>query len=240
MELVPQQEFISGQGVGNSFRLANLFDPATTPWSFLESNHVLMVTDRLAFFDKWTNPPTAALIRYERTLAGSLPKADAPMNYEALREYCLDVTVTAGKQSLWAASRVNMWNYRGINTHALDLSLGAMSLWERISKVERDQLLKEAVKNLKNTRPGYAKRPLSEYNKGDRVRLVNQLQNWGIHPFHSFHPHYHDEIAKAVLYIELRRWKDPTFPYVVRLSASPPEGSNSFIWGAEASFLWTE
>jgi hypothetical protein len=212
------------------------YDTIMSPWSFQETDHVLMVTDRLAFLDRWANLPVAALVQYER-VAGKAPlKAGGYPNYDGMLAYCKSVSDDAA--SPWSSCMGHVGNYRGVYLDTLDKSLGAVCLWLRLPVYERDRLLKEALGRWREPGWGYASKPVSTFNESDRTLLVKHLRSWGIPPAHSLHPRYPDSIANAIFHVILHRSESAALPYRVALSVSFPEGNHTPIWGADVDFLW--
>lgn len=234
MELYPQQENISITG-SRSLKLSEVYNPKTSLWSFLESNHVLMVTNRLAFLDRWRNLPIASLIRYERKIGKHTLGENIPFNYEALRAYYKDVA--SGTFSLWTFP-TGIKAYRGMNTNRLDRSLGAVCLWEGLSRSERIRLYNESMKLKRNQGYGGSSVPLERCSARDKAMLLTHLQNWGFNNIQSFHSRYSEVIANGKLNIEMEPSLDTSLPFLIHLSVLPPEDSDTLIWGAEASFLW--
>lgn len=231
MELYPMQDRVIHTSDGlTEFSLAHLYDPKSSVWSFIESDHVLMVNNRLSFLDRWCNFPTSALIHLERKSDKTGMKNRVDFNYESLSAYSHEVT--GGSISLWTEHSEVLY-YRGINTMSLDKTLGAMFLWERLSKSERARLLSEARKE-KN---GYSSMPLSRFSIGELSSLHAEFQKWGVDNGQALHPHHLELLATCFFGVRFLRSPDPT-SYEVRLSINPPEGSGIMVWGAEATFLW--
>jgi hypothetical protein len=165
-----------------------------------------------------------------------------PLDYEALRSYYRDVS--SGSFRLWNYTGGTHFQYRGIPTHSLDFSLGALCLWERLPQVERDRLLSEGLKAMEAWKSRRTKGwsavvlPLKHWNDSDRALLLTHLRNWGFEGIHSFHPGYADVLSDARFSVRVLPSPDPAFPYLVELEVFLPEGNHTLIWGADARLRW--
>lgn len=238
MELCPQQEAVNKKIDTASFKLTDLYDAKSSPWTFEERDKVLYVSNQLRFLNRWVKLPIGALLRYERAVGETSPQPGDPQRYLPLRDYAREVITS--HSALWTFPS-GIRTYRSTSTNVLDRSLAGVYLWDRLDEKERERLLHLALDDASSRKVfhGEAAVPLTRIDAQEIAQVVWLLRNWGFNNSQSQHPNYPLALSNALLSISLTNRPAPSKEYQIGLAITPPEAGYLLIWGDEAQFLWT-
>ncbi len=239
MELAPQEEAVASTVSRSTFQLGDLYDAKKSPWSFVESNRVLLVTNRLAFLDRLPNLPIAALIQYERAVGSASPQWGTPADvsaYRAMRSYC--EAVSSFSCSPWIAS-TNIYVYRGADTTLLDHSVGVLFLWNNLTAPEQGTLLDTALRQAEkpNSKDGTfvgkeSSLHLSHFGSHNVAGLLDEFKRSGFANIACYREGYYNWMWKTELTVRLAQAPDRSGFYTINLSLTPHDVDT------DVSFLW--
>ena len=211
-------------------------------WEMEETDGVWRVQNLMAFLDRERMLPTAALIEFARpeqvtektkTPANPEQAVEPAWNYEKLRRYCK--AVENAPLPFWRYP-MGLAGYRGVSASALDESVGAMFLWERLSPKERAVLWEQGRKAYAANFDSAAV-PLTRFDPRDRARFARIMQGWGMEYIQANLPGFADALSGCTLYMRVSP-EGANRPTRIRLEVRGPEGSGFDVRCCDAQFFW--
>ena len=199
-------------------------DDRAGAWSLCERSGVLLVTNRLAFLDRYWRPSLVPFLKMQASMLAR-PDLNSP-DYQMLTEF-LDRT-TPRQRALWHnAAFYGFGMYRGLDISQIGRIEPALCLWRSLEDKDRQQIMRTL-----QTQPT-ATFPLGRLAPGTFTHLQTIMQGFAFDYPQSWRPDFAELMAKCTLEIDYDEG-NRNRPPGLKLSVLTPEKHYLFaavLWG---------